>query len=319
MGTNFGLNDDLEYRELSFDSYDTTIGLSGNYSSINWPLFQIPRPLNNIAAVKILEVQIPFTWYTINSYNNLFQMTDTASAFVRLPVGNFDSLTLANALGITLTNGSPGGFTYTATYSAISQKFTITSSSSTPFTLTMTGHDNIEGNFDPSIVLGMNNINTSTSVGGFASLTSPNAALITGPNYLYVSSQKFGQATNMFLPGEPENHVNAEGLGPQMAKVPINCNPGGIIFWKDPNPLMWFDVQSQTNLSQIDFYLTLGNTNWGWPATTVPLDLNGCSFSIKLGVLLKQMEKTENYVAGVSGGVSSMSGPRGLLNRKRLR
>ena len=77
-------------------------------------------------------------------------------------------------------------------------------------------------------------------------------------------------------------------------------------------------MDSQNNLNQIDFYLTLGNTNYGYPSSSIPLDLNGVSFSLKLGVLLNQREHTDQLVPGVSGGVASVTSPIGLI-RKRLR
>jgi len=62
-GNNYGLNDSLEYYEYEFDSSDTTNTMDSNYSTLDWPLFTAGRPLNRIAAIKILEVQIPFSWY----------------------------------------------------------------------------------------------------------------------------------------------------------------------------------------------------------------------------------------------------------------
>ena len=63
MNSNFGLNPDYLYRELELDSYDCQNALVAGVSKTNWPNFQLTRPLTDIAAVKILEVQIPFTWY----------------------------------------------------------------------------------------------------------------------------------------------------------------------------------------------------------------------------------------------------------------
>ena len=235
---NFGLNDDLLYRELEFDSYDCVNSLTTGVLKTNWPNFQLTRPLNNIAALKILEVQIPFTWYTINNNNNTFKLNDGAgTTVVTLPIGNYDSSSLATALGTALTTASAGSHTFTVTYASLTQKFTIVSNqTSGSFTFTMAPSDMIEGNFDPSIMLGMNRVDTSStySVGFPATLISPNVALITGPNYLYVNSSKVGQSTNLYLPGQSEFHVQSEGLGPQLAKIPVNCNPGGIIFWQDP-------------------------------------------------------------------------------------
>lgn len=82
------------------------------------------------------------------------------------------------------------------------------------------------------------------------------------------------------------------------------------------DPQKWFSLDSQNNISQLDFYLTLGNTNYGFPSNIVPLPLNGTSFSLKVGLLLNEMEHTTQYNTGVSGGVASMSAPTGLKRRR---
>ena len=115
-------------------------------------------------------------------------------------------------------------------------------------------------------------------------LIAPNAALVTGPNYLYVNSSKLGQLCNLYLPKGAFN-LGGGNTGPQMAKIPVNVLPGGVIYWQDPDPQKWFDVENLQQLDQIDFYLTLGNTT-----TQIPLQLNGLSFSLKLGVLLNKRD-----------------------------
>ena len=326
MGTNFGLNDTLVYREISLDSYDSIIGNSG-YPSSDWPTFTMPRPLGDLAALKVLEVQIPFTWYTINTYNNTFTLDDgVGSAKVTITPGNYDSSQMITELQNDLHTASVaagGSYTYTVTYSSITQKFTIVSSqTSGNFSLVFGDFENYEGDFDPSVMLGFRYTNTSStySVGNPSTLVAPYVAQLTGPNYLYLNSVKMGQLTNMYLPAEPENHTSqADGIGPQIAKIPVNVNPGGVINWQDPDPQKWFDIDRQNNLSQIDFYLTLGNWNWGWPSNIVPLPLNGANFSIKLGLLLNQMDHTEVMFPSVNGGVASITGPRIQSARKRPR
>ena len=66
-----------------------------------------------------------------------------------------------------------------------------------------------------------------------ALIVAPNAASVTGPNYIYLNSMKLGQLTNLYL---PQGAVNLGGgnAGTQIAKIPVNVQPGGIIFWQDP-------------------------------------------------------------------------------------
>lgn len=82
-----------------------------------------------------------------------------------------------------------------------------------------------------------------------------------------------------------------------MAKIPVDVQPGGIIYWKDPgeiffflisDPQKWFDLENLPNLMQIDFFLTLGNT-----IGQLPLKLNGQAFSLKMGVLENRLDRGE--------------------------
>lgn len=45
-----------------------------------------------------------------------------------------------------------------------------------------------------------------------------------------------------------------------------------------------FDFENMNNLGPMDLYLTMGNTS-----AQTPLQLNGASFSVKLGVLVNKM------------------------------
>jgi hypothetical protein len=87
------------------------------------------------------------------------------------------------------------------------------------------------------------------------------------------------------------------GLGPQVAKVPVNCNPGGVIFWQDPAPEFFFDAGNLNALDRFDFYITMGNIT-----SQVPLRFNGLGFSLKLGVLTYRTTNEENYAPTMENG-----------------
>ena len=179
---------------------------------------------------------------------------------------------------------------YTVTYSSITQKFTITSDGgggNTSFTLTF-GTAGSTTNTDVHWFLGFNSgVNASTLL----VLESPNAILLSGPNYIYINSQNQGQLTNNILPTGAEN-LGGGNRGPQMAKVPVTSGPGSIIFYNDPAPEYWFNVGFIDVLQDIDFYLTLGNFRH-------PIDLNGLAFQIKLGVLKQKKSKDTTSMGGV--------------------
>lgn len=308
MGSN------LKYYEFELDSLDASQGANNSASAIDWPLFQIggKKPLENIAAIKILEVQIPFTWYVFNSSNNTFIYQDVfiGPITVSLPIGNFtanqivtnleNSINQYNALTNPLGIVSQTNFIYTVTYDSTVQKFTIWNNDgifSRKFSLTFGSADDQIGNTNPALLLGFNpgaNISLGAAASGtpFGSfLTAPNAMSVTGPNYLYINSARIGNLTDIYLPRGAGN-LGGGNAGPQMAKVPINVQPGGVIYWSDPNPDRWFDLENLSSLTEIDFFLTLGNTS-----AQTPLRLNGQPFSLKLGILLNEFN-ANNYSSG---------------------
>jgi hypothetical protein len=290
-GTNFGLNDSLKYFEFQLDSLDASGSNAEGAASTDWPLFLLggKAPLSNIAAFKIIEAQIPFTYYVFNDVNtdnsstNLARWTLTETGpgaggpyYPKIAVGNYSGGdALATALTTALNNVSIG---YIVSYSSRTQKLTFftTKSNVTGFSFTF-GTPTNSGNKNPRLYIGFPGGVTS-SVG--TTLISPNVILLSGANYVYVNSNALGNLTNMYL---PQGAVNLGGgnSGPQMAKIPINCNSGEVSYWQDPDPQKWFDVENLNVLNQVDFYLTLGNTSG-----ETPLKLNGISFSLKLAVLV---------------------------------
>ena len=290
-GNNYGLNDSLKYFEFQLDSLDASSANSQGVASTDWPLFLLggKAPLSNIAAFKIIEAQIPFTYYVFNSVNTdntatnpaRWTLTETGAGaggpyFPLIAIGNYaggDSL--ATALQNALNATSSG---YTVTYSSQTQKLTFTTVkvNVTGFSFTF-GTSTNSGNKNPRLYIGFpGGISSSTGT----TLISPNVILLSGANYVYVNSNALGNLTNMYL---PQGAVNLGGgnSGPQMAKIPINCNSGEVSYWQDPDPQKWFDVENLNVLNQVDFYLSLGNTT-----AEIPLKLNGISFSLKLAILV---------------------------------
>jgi hypothetical protein len=285
--TNYGLNDSLEYYEFEFDSADTSDTPDAANSTLNWPLFLLGRPLTNVAAIKILEVQIPFSYYVFNSQNNTFVLIDNSGTYtITIPVGNYSATAMATQLGTLLSAAS--GNTYTVTYNSLTNTLTysVPSASTTTFSLTFGSAPN-NGSLNPRIWLGMSAGVTASTTSGSNQVINSTSVLISGPNYLYVNSVNFGSQCQLYLPDGP---FTTGTIGPQVAKVPVNCNSFQTIFWQDPDPLKWFDLDSLSNFAKIDFFLTMGNI-------PLPLDLNGLSFSLKLGLLVNR----RNHNSDLSG------------------
>jgi len=300
-GNNYALNDSLRYYEFELDSLDASNSNSLGVASTDWPVFLLggKQPLTNIAAIKILEVQIPFSWYVFcaentqqNANGTQWTLNETGgvtNAYPAIAIGNYAGGTaLASALQTALNAVSSN---YVVTYTAQTQKltFTTTKSGVTAFSFSFGASTN-SGNTNPRLFMGFPGGTTSSSG---LTLESPNATLAGGPSYLYVNSSRLGPLTSLYLPQGAFN-LGGGNAGPQIAKIPVSVNPGSFINWQDPDPQKWFDLENLPLLNQVDFYLTLGNTT-----TQVPLRLNGLSFSLKLGIVTNEFNHND-----LSGGLA---------------
>jgi hypothetical protein len=264
-----------EYVEVYLDSLDS-VQTDPAFLKTDWPTFYLNRAVQNVAKMKVLSAEIPFSYYVINATNNTFFLTESSSALVTLPVGNYTSSTLSSTLGTALTTASLGlgSRTYTVTYNNTTQKLSITSTGA--FSLTF-GSSNDSGQTNPRFILGFNG-GVISSVGN--AITAPNAVQITGPNYVYLNSTQLGSITQTFL---PLNSINLQSgqKGPQIARIPIQCNPGDVSYYTDPAPEKWFDLENLRQIQNLDLYFTLGNQS-----VERALRFNGQNFSVKLGLLL---------------------------------
>lgn len=276
----FGLSESLRYFEYLFDSADADVSFEASQTSLDWPNFTIERPLRNIAGLKILECQIPFSFYIINEYNNKFKFTSTTGTFtVPIPVGNYDSGTLISATILAMTTADPAG-NYVITFDSLTGKFTFYS------VLQFSLDFGTERDDSLASIYGFNLGQTITS----NTIISAKVAEISGPMYLYLCSETLGTLCQVYLPAT--SSLSQGGLGPEMAKIPVNVGPFGIINWQDPDPQKFFDVESLFQLQALDFYITLGTS------FRKPLKLNGLSFSIKLGIVVNKED-----LSAVSGGL----------------
>lgn len=312
---NYGLNDDYRYFEISLDSLDATSSTQAGIAATDWPWFEVAGkgPLQDVAAIKILEVQVPFSWYVFNSVNNTFilRIATLTDQVVTIPVGNYTAASLAVVLTDSI-NAAAGGVFYVVTYSGVRKKFlfTKTGGPGTEFTFVFGAPAGIpgvqpnSGNRNPRLWLGFPPGNT-TSIGGI--MEAPHCDLVSGPNYLYVNSNRIGSDVDMYLPQGAFN-LGGGKAGPQLAKVSVDVNPGGIVTWKDPDPQKWFTFDQLQTLNAFDFYLSLGNTT-----SELPLKLNGLGFSLKLGVLRMIRNSLERVSATAQNGrISQREGPKRL-------
>lgn len=304
----YGLSDSFEYKEFSLDSLDADGPFTSSSASTDWPRFTIAAdgPLENVAALKVLEAEISFSWDVFNSSNNTFQINETVGGIktITIPVGNYTSSAMATALTTAFVTAGTSA-TYTVTYSGLRNRLVFTSSTNNPFSLVF-GNTTDTGNSNPRLFIGFTAGTTdSATAGSFQAITTPNALLLSGPNYLYLNSTKLGPDMEVYLPRGAKN-LGDGGRGPQIAKIPINTNQNGMITWKDPDPQKWFKFRQLQSLSNFDFYLTLGNTS-----SQTPLQLNGLGFSLKLGILIQNLTNTDRVLPTAQNGrVNLREGPK---------
>lgn len=303
---NFGLNQHYKYFEIELDSLDASVATSSSFTALDWPTFQLATPIAGLAAVKIIEAQIPFSFYTINSSNNTFTLTDTTpltNAVITIPAGNYNSTTLISTLTTQLNAAGSAGV-YSITYSSTTGLLSFVKTGAATFTFTF-GTATDLGASNPRFNLGFAaGANTTAS----NTLVAPNVANITGANYLYLNSRAFGAQLSLLLP-RGATQLGSGSAGPQVAKIPINVQPGGVIYWSDPDPQKWFTFEDLPLLPQFDFYITTGNN--AVPAVT---GLNGLSFSIKLGILQNQ-----KITATIQGALNGMPASTIIGGNKRMR
>lgn len=296
--SSYGINPDLQYLEFEFDGFDASGAYAAGSKSTDWPTFLLGRPLENIAAIKILEVQIPYSFYLFTAENNTFTLKEETAlnsniyttATVTLPVGNYTSASIQPAMVTALMAASAAAgnnHTFTCTFSTLTGKLTITEPTHPNQRFYFIFGTAVDfGNDSPRLWLGFDGGESDMATGTPRTLVAPNVINLSGPNYLYLNSYSLGALCNLYLP-EGSERLPAGGLGPQMAKIPCTVNPGGIVFWQDPDPQKWFDLQNVNNFAQADFYLTMGNT-----IAQTPLRLNGNTFSLKLGILVNSKVKS---------------------------
>jgi len=202
MGDNYGLNDNYEYKEFSLDSLDADGSFINSAASTDWPRFSVAADgaLENVVAIKVLEAEISFSWDVFNSVNNSFTITESVGGTktITIPVGNYTATAIASALTTAFVTAGTTA-TYTVTFSSLRNRLVFTSSTNNSFYFSFGAGYNIpgvqpnSGNKNPRLFIGFPPGDTaSTSVGGVQVITSPNTLLLSGPNYLYLNSQKLG-------------------------------------------------------------------------------------------------------------------------------
>ena len=296
-----GLNNDLLYYEFELDSSEYTATTDQFISPLNWPTFSLVtnKQLTNVAAMKVLEIQVRYSWHEINAKmasggftQSLITFRDTVLGVttpITIVVGSYTPTQMATAFQTALNAaavaaGSPN--VYTIAYNAITGNFTITRTAGAngwQIAVASTATQYNSWHWKVGMVPGY------TSAISGASLTLPFHSC--SPTYLYVNSSRLAPLFNAYL---PPGRTIGSSKGSQICKFPISAAKGDVIFWQDPAPEKWFNFENSPSITNADFFLTTGPTN----DTSDIIDLNGCPFSLKLGVLLYPQNQQLTYQSG---------------------
>lgn len=186
---------------------------------LSWPKYYMTSKEYNIAGLKILEVSVPHVFDTLTG-NATFSIEEVGFPpkrnFVVAP-GTYSGTSLANTIEGLINQQLTG---YVVSWVPDSFAFVINKPLSA-YTLSFDANSTLHSYF--GFYPGSSNTAT------LGTLVSTQAANPSGPFYLYLNSQTIGAITNSDTP----DGSRYQGNGQQICMIPINVNPGAMIFYKD--------------------------------------------------------------------------------------
>ena len=179
------------------------ITLNTNYSinpgNLQNPSWFLSRPLKNVVGVKVKDVIIPNTFYTIDSRNNNFSIIEnsggnkTVSTIQLLP-GNYTATSLMATLGNILTNNNVTGSTYASVYNSFTNTMTLTQ---TVGSLAGAGFNVATVGNSMNYELGFTNQQANTVSSSITSITSKNGIDLSGIKALNICAPVFGNVSEV--------------------------------------------------------------------------------------------------------------------------
>jgi hypothetical protein len=275
--------ENADYFEYVFDSRDASRPYLAGYSSLNWPFYQFDNPLSDVVGIKVLEIHAPFSYYIVNTTNNTFVLnviSDGTSYVITVPVGTYTADSLASKLQALFDAAT--GHHWTISFDDVSAKYSFSCSPTKTFNFDF-GVDSPTGPVSMRLVMGFNQGNTGNSVG----LIAPNIPMVSGPDYLYLNSETLGSYMNLWLPNTVVQSLG--GLGSEICKFTNKAGYMELISYKDSSPDSFFTTVGINSLQTLDLYLTVGHE-------LLPLDLNGLSFGVKLGIYRRKAASNQQYM-----------------------
>jgi len=307
--------------------------------SADHPQVMPSQKVLDIAAMTVLEAQIPYTWYTVDSDDNQIFIAKTSGTGVlsgseytlTIPPGNYTPATMTTALTTLLPVNAYTGAASTypmfsaVTYSETTGMFTVTPNSNIFSTAAIvvivhpTGLRAVSWNADITAnsqpltdftksamePLGISDITAPVNLlgtGGTA-LTFPMMIALGGPAYIAIRGNfGFGGNQNLIACDDSLGAGGNNYIGNILAFIPVNTIPGGTICWKNMSPRGGFFDLPIATLEQAEFWITAGDNE-------KPLALNGHSFQFKLGFIVgnrSSLSRGSNFTGDRRVTTSSM-------------
>lgn len=226
--------DNTERVVLYIDSGHRTSGISENFS------ITLATPITKVIECEIIGSEIPYTFYALNSTNNVLCWTSSSGTTYSctVPVGNY-GITNYIALLQSNMNAQMSGFTITYLHAQYQLSFANT----TAFRLDLV---NASGTSTIASQLGLS---APAPLTGFGTVVNPTGVInIGGPRYLMITSARLTQPkiTRPFLNSSQAN---------VLYKMQITGSPGDILIDKNTySNLLKYGVRQ--TVQTIDFQLT---------------------------------------------------------------
>ncbi len=217
--------------------------------------------LLRITEIEIERVEIPFSFYAINSNNNVLTFNAGANSITITP-GNYTTSSLIPEL-TTKLSAAFAGQSPAVTFSSTTYKLTISKSSA----FIVDSYADVPAS-TASYSLGFH-VSTSSAT----SVTGDSAINIAGPNYILISSDYFTsgiQHKTMF------SNTSYQSV---FWSVPVNCAPGDIIIENTSIPIRLNSKFTISSTDNIDFRLYDDQNNL--------LDLNGLDWAMQLIFIIR--------------------------------
>jgi len=287
----------VQYCELNIDSRDADSSGDGGPTT-DWPVYFKRDFFQTIVGIKVLEVTLPFSYYTINSETNVLPLRwNDIPSFVTIPPGNYipsELVSTINPLIATAITSAGGGGSLVLSYSTVTNLFTFTFTAApadSRITFNINSGPPADATFPqnhPGYLLGFylnDNVFGRTFMNFSSTTTAAATANLSGPDYLCLRSNLAGNLGNSNV----STSVNTPSQGLTIATFPVDVNRNEVIQWQ--NPIKEYFSIFPIDLTRMEFRFTEHNS-------LATLRLNGRSFRIKLALLCAQSNVSSVQNAG---------------------